>query len=97
MRVAALLLLLSTGCVRFTPAYKVATAQNSYDFRLARYSEACPPAPAFAPPTCLAYYKKLTESLKHLHEAAAALKAGGGLPLQLQAIKADGKALAVTP
>jgi hypothetical protein len=81
--------LLLTGCR--SAAYKVATAQNSYDFRLARYNETCGAVP---PPTpCAATYQKLLAFDKHLHEAASALKAGGGLPLQLAAIKADDKAL----
>jgi hypothetical protein len=73
-------------------AYKVATAQNGYDFRKARYDEQCrissPPA------WCAAYYTDLLAAEKHLHEAATALKNGGGMPLQINAIKTDAKGLA---
>lgn len=82
------------GCASWTPAYKVATRENNYNFRLARYKETCPPAPATAPAWCSAYEKQLEGFKKHLQEAGLALKAGGGLPLQVKQITADDKAVA---
>lgn len=87
---AILLLLATAGCA--SAAKQVATHQNSYDFREARYEEAC--AVAQPPSECVEAWRDLHAYEKHLHEAAKALKNGGGLPLQLKAIKADGKALA---
>ena len=78
-----------TGC--HSTAYKVATFQNSYDFRKARYDESCrissPPA------WCGAYYTALLADEKALHEAATALKNGGAMPLQLNAVTTTDKAL----
>jgi len=79
------------GC--HSAAYTVATLKNSYDYHLARYSEACPPAPATAPSWCPAYYQRLLQAKKHLDEAAEAVHAGGGLPLQMSQIRADAKGL----
>lgn len=87
---AALSLMLLFGCT--SAAKTVATHQNSYDFREARYEEAC--VVAEPPAECIEAYAELHAYEKHLHEAAKALKNGGGLPLQLDAIKADGKKLA---
>lgn len=77
------------GCSSST--YKVATAQNVYDFRLARYDEACHVQDF--PAWCSDYQKKLNAFEKHLHEAAVALKWGGGMPLQLDQLKQDEKAV----
>jgi hypothetical protein len=90
---AALALTVLLGCARFTPAYKVATIENDYNFRLARYKETCPPAPATAPAWCGAYEKQLVNFKKHIQEAGLALKAGGGLPLQVKQVKADDAAV----
>lgn len=85
----ALVLTTLLGCT--TAAKTVATAQNGYDFRIERYLDRCQ---IVTPPVeCAAAKATLDVSLKHLHEAAKALKAGGGFPLQLAAIKADAKAL----
>lgn len=85
---AALIFLI--GC--HSTAYKIATFQNNYDFRIARYNETCRiPSP---PASCADYYKALLAGEKALHEAAAALKNGGSLPLQMNAVKAADKALA---
>jgi len=71
--------------------YKVATFQNNYDFRIARYNESCrissPPA------WCAAYYTDLLAAEKALKEANTALQHGGAMPLQLKAVKAADKAL----
>jgi hypothetical protein len=103
-RAFAVALTLTTllGCS--SAAKTVATAQNGYDFREVRYEEHCVITPeqrasgmvwtAGVPPAeCAAAVVALHTAEKHLHEAAKALKAGGGLPLQLAAIKADAKAL----
>lgn len=82
-------MLTMTGC--HSTAYKVATIQNEYDFRLARYTESCR---IVSPPTwCSDYYAKLLLAEKHLHEAAAAVKNGGAMTLQLQAIQTDEKVI----
>lgn len=86
----ALSAMLLFGCT--SAAKRVATHQNSYDFREARYEEAC--VVATPPSECIEAFGELRAYEKHLHEAAKALKNGGGLPLQLQAIDADGKKLA---
>jgi hypothetical protein len=99
----ALALTALLGCT--SAARTVATAQNGYDYREVRYEEHCVITPAQrasgmgwtagAPPVeCVAAVVALHTAEKHLHEAAKALKAGGGLPLQLAAIKADAKKLA---
>lgn len=88
--VAGVSAVLSLGCA--SAAKTVATHQNSYDFREARYEEAC--IVATPPAECVEAFAGLRAYEKHLHEAAKALKNGGGLPLQLGAIKADGKKLA---
>lgn len=83
-------LVASLGCA--SAAKQVATMQNNYDFREARYEEAC--VVATPPSECVEAYAELHAFEKHLHEAAKALKNGGGMSLQLGAIKADDKALA---
>ena len=90
-RVAALgLLLVLAGCA--SAVKTVATAQNTYAYRESRFEDSCVVA---APPTeCAATQVELKTYEKHLHEAAAAIKWGGGLPLQLAALKADAKKLA---
>lgn len=86
-------------------ANQVATHQNSYDFREARYEEHCAsklPITAGAVDTigsalgdeCRATVLELHAYEKHLHEAARAVKLGGKLPLQLAALKTDAKKLA---
>jgi hypothetical protein len=79
-----------SGCT--SAATKVATAQNSYDWRLNRYLETCqvanPPAPCKARQDALKGYEKA------LHEAAIALKWGGKMPLQLKALETWDKAAA---
>jgi len=103
-RAFAIALALTTllGCAN--AAKTVLTAQNGYDYREVRYEEHCVITPAQrasgmgwlggAPPVeCTPAKTTLDAALKHLHEAKNALKAGGGLPLQLAAIKADAKAL----
>lgn len=88
--VAGVSAVLSLGCA--SAAKTVATHQNSYDFREARYEEAC--IVAQPPAECIEAWKELHTYEKHLHEAAKALKNGGGMPLQLKALDRDGKALA---
>jgi hypothetical protein len=90
-RVAALgLLLLLAGCA--SAVKTVAGFQNNYDFRIARYTEACVvPTP---PATCAPQQAALKSYEKSLHEAAVALKWGGPMPLQLKALKAADKAAA---
>jgi 16S rRNA G1207 methylase RsmC len=77
------------GCSSATT--KVATSQNSYDFREARYEESC--VVANPPVACTQAQVGLVAWEKHLHEAAKALSHGGKLPLQIQAIKSDEKNL----
>ena len=90
-RVAALgIVLVLAGC---SSAVKiVATAQNAYSYRESRYEESC--VVVSPPAECAATQVELKTYEKHLHEAAAALKFGGGMPLQLAALKADAKKLA---
>ncbi len=73
-------------------AKQVATHQNSYDYREARMEEAC--LVATPPAECVAAKVEIRTYEKHLHEAAVALGHGGGMPLQLGALKADAKKLA---
>jgi len=81
---AAILLCLG-GC---TSAVKqVARHQNSYDYRIERYLERC--VVTTPPSECIEAYTELHVYEKHLHEAAKALKNGGGMPLQLDALKVD--------
>ena len=87
-RVAVLgLLLVLAGCS--SAVKQTASFQNRYDFRLNRYLEACqvltPPAACTAKQAALKVYEKA------LHEAATAVKWGGSLPLQMQALKAADK------
>ena len=86
---AAMAMAFMWGCT--SAAGKVATAQNSYDWRLERYLERC--GIQSPPSECVEAFTTLRAAEKHLHEAARALKAGGGLPLQLAAVKADAKKL----
>lgn len=78
------------GCASATKT--VAGYQNGYDYRLARYMEACVVSSPSA--ECAPTVAELHAAEKHLHEAAVALKWGGPLPLQLGALKADAKKLA---
>lgn len=95
LAVLAVVVLSLASC--HSAAYTVATLKNSYDFRLkVTYGESCPPAPANAPSWCLTYYQKLLSAKSHLDLATVAVHAGGGLPLQVDQIKKDAKALAVT-
>jgi hypothetical protein len=90
LRRAALALTLTMlfGC---SAAKQVATAQNGYDFREARYEEAC--VVVTPPAECAPTVIELHAAEKHMHEAAKAVKLGGALPLQLAALKADAKKL----
>jgi hypothetical protein len=82
--------LLLVGCASATK--QVAGFQNRYDYRLNRYLETCQvPAP---PVSCAAQQQALKSYEKALHEAAAALKWGGAMPLQLKAMKVADKAAA---
>ena len=84
------LLVVLSGCA--SAAKTVATAQNSYDYRLARYIELCVvPAP---PATCAAKQTVLKQYERALHEAATAIKWGGSMPLQLKALSVADKAAA---
>jgi hypothetical protein len=87
-RVAVLgLLLVLAGCS--SAVKQTASFQNRYDFRLNRYLETCqvltPPVACTAKQAALKVYEKA------LHEAATAVKWGGSLPLQMQALKAADK------
>lgn len=73
-------------------AYKVATHLNEYDFRQARYREVC--VEVVGPVWCGEAQADLKNFKKHLLEAAEALKNGGALPLQLEAIRKDAKKVA---
>ena len=90
---AALSLALLFGCT--SAAKTVATHQNSYDFREARYEEHCVAGAIDIDSMveCGSAFAELRAYEKHLHEAARALKLGGGMPLQLGALKADAKKL----
>lgn len=83
-------LALLVGCA--SPARKVASSQNSYDFYIDRFNTAChvaqPPAP------CAQKVVLLNQYEHDLHLAAKALANGGAFPLQLKAIKDDEKAAA---
>jgi hypothetical protein len=72
-----------------SPAHKVATNLNAYDYKLARYKERC--VEVTGPAWCEAAQVDLKKFKKHLLEAAEALKNGGALPLQLKAIAADAR------
>ena len=102
---SALLLALS-GCSLLAPApvKKVAAAQNVYDFRIARFDEACnavpavyphprpiPPAPAgfIRPAWCAKYLEALNAFELHLKEARIAIDWGGAMPLQLEVLALD--------
>lgn len=86
---AALALATLLGCT--TAAKTVATAQNGYDWFESVYEERCVvPAP---PTECAATMTDLHTFEKHLHLSAKALKAGGGMSLQLKALHADEKKL----
>ena len=90
-RIAAVGLLVAlSGCA--SAAKTVATAQNSYDWYESVYEERC--VIATPPAECTAAVSDLHVFEKHLHLAAKAIRAGGGLPLQLNALHADEKALA---
>lgn len=86
----AMLPVLGMGCTSSTT--QVATHQNGYDYREARMEEAClvPVKPAECAPAIV----ELDAYLKHLHEANVALGHGGGMPLQLGALKADAQKVA---
>lgn len=86
----AILPMLCLGCASATK--QVATSQNTYDYREARMEETClvPVKPAECAPAVV----ELDAYLKHLHEANVAVGNGGGMPLQLGALKADAKKLA---
>lgn len=92
MRRWHLLLTFSIVTLGCAPAKRVAGYQNAYDFREARYEEAC--VVATPPAACAAAVLELHAAEKHLHEAAKAVKNGGAMSLQLAALKADAKKLA---
>ena len=90
MRICLLALaLLSTAC--HSTAYKIATYQNSHDFRMNRYHEKCGVPKTCADvagvPWCAAACPPLNAEAKALHEAATALQWKGGMPLQIKALK----------
>ena len=89
--IAILAVVVSSGC--HSAAYQVATYQNNHDFKIARFRETCgTPAKCSDAPSCEARCLALNHEEKALHEAAAALKNGGALPLQLKALKQAEKA-----
>lgn len=80
---------LLSGCA--SSVKKVAGYQNNYDFREARYEEACALTKPPLPPSCHDLWAKIRAFEKHLHEAAKALQNGGPMPLQLGQLAADDK------
>jgi hypothetical protein len=78
------------GC--HTQAWHAATALNAYDYREARYEEAC--LPYSTQPFCATAKARLDKFRKHALEAVSAVKSGGSAKLQLDLAAKDAKGLA---
>ncbi len=90
--VAALLgtsLLVLGGC--HSAAYKAATILNAYDYREARYEEACIPVSRM--PFCVTAKPRLDAFRKHAQELVRAVQNGGSSKLQLKLAQQDAKGL----
>ncbi len=90
--VAALLgtaLLSLSGC--HSAAYEAATVLNAYDYREARYEEACLPVSRM--PFCQTAKPRLDLFRKHCLELAKAVQNGGSSKLQLKLAQKDAKEL----
>lgn len=83
------LLLALAGC--HSQAYRAATVLNAYDYREARYEEAC--LPTSKAPFCATAKSRLDVARRHAQEAAKAVKNGGSAKLQIDLAESDMKAL----
>jgi hypothetical protein len=84
-----LLVISITAC--HSQAYDAAAILNAYDFREARYEEAC--VPYSTKPFCATAKARLDRFRAHAKETAAAVKNGGSAKLQLDLAKKDAKGL----
>ena len=89
--VASVSLLLLSGCIFHTQAYRAATLLNTYDYRVARYIEACEPFSTQA--FCQTAKPRLDAFKRHVVEAATAVHNGGSAKLQLDLAIKDMKGL----
>lgn len=86
--------LMALGACASAPR-QVLTQTNAFYYWRGEYERVCPKPPAPpTTPTCISWAKDLNALEDRVHDAEAAVKRGGALPLQLKALKRAAKAAA---